>query len=340
MRFDLVAVLLFTLLTIIYGSSSAVISSGLKYFEPGILMLYRYFFALGLSLVIFIFRYIFNHNNIRNILWEYIKTEKTKIFFLLLGGIFSIGIPASLVSTGQKWVSSASVQLMNPIATASGAVFSHFYLADEKFTSSKLYSLISAVIGVGFTSIPMFNHANSNPNVGFQSMLIGFIMVLVGIIISGLYPGLLKLKVSDVDISISIVFQLLTALIYFIVWSFVLYDWNSIRAPFSYPIKYWFSPFVLGTVMSGLCFHGYIFLIGKIGSFGVNLMPFGQLIVGVGIGVFFLNEWKGYLSYEYVISLFGMILLCLSLWIGLNEKYSKEVHSSDESDEESYIKEL
>jgi len=340
MEFDVLAIFLFIVLTFVYGSNNAVITQGLKYFEPGVLMLFRYVFALSFSLIVLIIRYIFNHNDLKTVMWKYFKTEKMKIAYLLLGGIFSMGIPASLISTGQKWVSSASVQLMNPIATASGAVFSHFYLADEKFTSSKLYSLISAVIGVGFTSIPMFNHANSNPNVGFQSMLIGFIMVLVGIIISGLYPGLLKLKVSDVDISISIVFQLLTALIYFIVWSFVLYDWNSIRAPFSYPIKYWFSPFVLGTVMSGLCFHGYIFLIGKIGSFGVNLMPFGQLIVGVGIGVFFLNEWKGYLSYEYVISLFGMILLCLSLWIGLNEEKKVDEKAENASDDGSIVEEL
>jgi len=335
MEFGLISIIVFVILVVINGSTNAFIAEGIKFFDPGVLMFYRYFFAFVLSIIIFIFRYIIDHNGLRNALSSLFSHERKKLYFLLLGGIFSVGMPSSLISTGQKWVSSASAQLMNPIASASGALFSHFFLSDEKFSNFKLYSLLSAITGVGFTSIPLFNHASNNTSTGSNSMLIGFLLVFFGTVMIGLYPGLLKLKVPDMDISLSIVFQLLSAVIYYIIWSLIFYDWETTKKTIKLPINYWISPLVLGIIKSGLCLHGYMYLVGKIGSFGVNLLPFGQIIVGVSIGVLFLKEWKDYSFLEYTISILGMLVLFLSLWFGLNDKKPQTKEQIQKKQEES-----
>jgi len=326
----------FVLLVVVYGSSSAMISEGLKYFEMCSMMLVRYVIAFLFCFSVLLIRLVLNFNNFRETASMFFQQEKNKVKHLLVAGVLTTAIPVSLISAGQKYVTSATIQIMNPVAIASGAVFGHFWLDDEKFTLYKLYSLIAALAGVGMTSIPLFNHARSNPNVGIGGMIQGFSMVFFGLVVYGMGPVYLKKYASKVDISLSVTTQFATTVIFYLVWVLGVYGFSGIKILFDAPIKGWTWPIVLGLIVSGLCIHGYMYLLEKIGSFGSNLLPFGQIIVGVVTGVVFLNEWANYLSREVYMSIFGIVFICFSIWLGIsndkkeNESGSDQVSTSEE----------
>ena len=335
MRCSLPTIVVFVVITIFYGSSYAIVRLGLDYFTAGVFQTLRMLSALAGTLIILIARYVLDHKKIR----EHIKNDlKWKDYlWLCIGGLVNLGVPHCLITVGQTWVSSASVQLMQPFSTTAGAIFGHFFFKDEPFTCNKAISLLLALVGVVLTGVPSFLHAGATEsNAGITNLLLGYALVIISIIMFGVAPGIFKLKTPRVDITLSVCIQLFVSAVFCFIWSLIFdgpsqfFD-NISGAP---AIAYMW-PVLVGILVSCISIHGFMYLIGEIGTFGSNLMPFGQILVGVVTGVAFLDEWNGYRYWEIIMCCIGIVFLCVSLYFGFRkDKKQEEIDAGVQEEEE------
>jgi len=307
----------FIFIVVVFGSSYAIVAKGLQFYEPGQLLLMRFLMALSFSLVILGYRVMRNQNSFRESIKMFVKDEKKKLGHLFVAGMLTLSVSVLLITYGQKSLSTVSVLAMSPLSITSGSIFSHFLLQDERFNMKKLYSLLSALIGVGLSSVPMLRHTNNISTTSTQSTSLGYIYTVIGLIISGFGPVYLRWGAPKTDISFSVITQLISAVIFMSVFCITVYGFSSLEYCFNLPLSIWIWPIILGVFVSGFCIHGYMYLLGKIGTFGTNLLPFGQIVVGGIIGVIFLNEWSKYKSSEIVFSLTGIVFMMISLSFGL-----------------------
>ena len=339
MKISINTLLIFLLLCIIYGSKYAGVSQGLKYFTPGLFQTFRMVFGFFTALIILFIRYIFNINNFKLYFKSHFKLGFKLICHLMIGGLLNMGIPNCLISIAQKSVSSASVQLMQPIASTAGAIFGHFILEDEKFTFSKLYSLIFSLIGVLLSSLPSFSQLNntSKNNDSNLQLVFNYSLVLFSVILIGIAPVYFKWSIPSCDITISAIFQIFASAVFNFIFSFFIDGSSTILYLIqTIPFHGWIWPLIIGIFVSGVSIHGYMYLINEIGSFGTNLIPFGQIIVGLLIGIFLLNEWKQYSLNQIFISIIGILFLIFSLIIGFKDDQIKKIKVKEEEDEKIY----
>ena len=102
-------------------------------------------------------------------------------------------------------------------------------------------------------------------------------------------------------------------------------------------------PIIVGILASGIAMYAMMYLVNSVGAFGANLVPFGQMIVGLLIGVVFLIELEKYKWWEIWISFSCCIFLCVSLGITLfdgrtDNDSQKESNTNDEESNESEIR--
>jgi len=265
------------------------------------------------------------------------------IFHLVFGGLLNMGIPHCLIAVAQKSVSTASVQLMQPIATTAGAIFGHFILDDERFTMKKFYSLLLSLVGVTLTGIPNFAHAGSNPNTTIGAMAIGYVLLFVSVVMFGVAPGYFKWTVPNADITLSATIQIFASAIFNFFYSLINDGWDKmVDMTMKAPSNAWLWPMIIGCLVSGSAIHGFMYLINEIGTFGANMIPFGQIIFGVGIGVFFLKEWEKFSLFEVILSLCGIGFLVLSLAFGFGDVNQNDQPEEDipEEEEDNYDRKL
>jgi len=342
MAWNKTSIFIFCALTLIYGSAYAAIAQGIKYFNPGVFQTLRMVFGVSFCLIVSFVRYYIDHLKFKENTKKLFNNNKM-IINLIIGGMINMGLPHCLISTGQKWVSSASVQLITPLATTVGAAFSHFVLDDEKFSKQKLISLILSIVGVVLTSIPSFSHKQSTNSSDLYNLILGYILVLISIIMFGIAPVFFKWKTPNIDITLSVDIQLSVSLLFAFLWSMVFDGWDTFKKQIvTTPFKGMMWPLMLGVVVSGMCIHGFMYLVGSIGSFGSNLLPFGQIIVGVAIGIIFMGEWDKYTWYEIAIVIIGIVVLFSSMGVGINSTNAKQQseHEEDISHEDAAISEL
>ena len=341
MKFTPIIFLIFLFLCIAYGSAYAGVSQGLKYFTPGLFQTFRMTFGFLTALIILILRYIINSNNYKFYFKSHFRLGYKLILHLIIGGLLNMGIPHCLISIAQKNISSASIQLMQPIASTAGAIFGHFILEDEKFTLSKFYSLIFSLLGVILSSLPSFNQSNNlNNNISNLQLFFNYFLVFFAVILFGIAPGYFKWAIPNCDITISAIIQILTSAIFNFFYSLITDGFSKIIYLIkSIPFKGWIWPFIIGVLVSGVAIHGFMYLIIEIGSFGANLIPFGQILVGLSIGIFLLNEWKKFNYSQIFLSIIGIIFLIFSLIIGFKDEQILIIKKNNNQEEEDEIEE-
>lgn len=341
MAWELKSIIAFAVASIIFGSSYACVAQGIKYFTPCLFQTFRMLFGFISMLILCGTLMLLNKS--------YAKEAKLnmelgfKIFlYVCLGGLFNLGLPHCLTAIAQETVPSSIVQIMQPLIPISGSIFSHFLLSDERFTIMKFYSFIFGVIGVGLSATPSFTHFDKEAN--SKKMIIGYILTVVSMISFGFAPVFLKLKTSCVETGISVSIQLIASTIFECIFGlfkdgpylFV----NQITKIEGYC---WMWPIIVGILASGIAMYAMMYLVNSVGAFGANLVPFGQMIVGLLIGVVFLKEWANYKLWEILISIAGCIFLCVSLGISLfdgrtDNDSQKESNTNDEESNESEIR--
>jgi len=266
----------------------------------------------------------------------------------MIGGIINLGFPHSMISVAQKWVPTASIQLVQPIATTAGSIFSHFVLPDEPFTTQKFYSLLSAFTGVGLSAAAPFNHATEAKGATMEQVAIGFVFLIIGVSGFGIAAVYLKWKTPNTDLTISSFLQTLGSTLFCLVWALVFDGPTKMKTMISNaPTSSYFWPLLVGVEGTCAAVHGIMYLIGTLGAVMANFVTFGQIIVGVAIGVTLLGEWKLYFWWEVVMNAIGIIFLASAIFIGFYQPKSKEItpketdeHSETNAPEHEIISEL
>ena len=77
-----------------------------------------------------------------------LPTTKTAWFFITIAALLNNTIPFSLINWGQQYISSGMSALMIGFGPFITLVLTHYMTTDEKFSSSKLLSLLIAFIGL------------------------------------------------------------------------------------------------------------------------------------------------------------------------------------------------
>lgn len=133
----------------------------------------------------------------------------------------------------------------------------------------------------------------------------------------GIAPVFYKWKCPNSDVTTGVAIQLFASVIWNLIWMLCFDGPKKIHKMVSdAPPIAWLWPVIVGILVSGVAVQCLLFLVSTLGSFGTNLVPFGQLIVGVIVGVAFLREWKHYLAFEIILCVIGILFIILSLELG------------------------
>lgn len=338
MKCTIPSALVFVFLSLTYGSAFAAVQQGLKYFAPILMIFYRMLAGFVTACIVCGIRCL-----VQKGYWQVVKAHYThgivSILWVALGGLLFHGIPHSVIAVAQLWVTSASVQIAQPLATAFGAILSHFVLPDEPFNWQKALILFFSLLGVALCSVPSFLHASGGAAVG--NMALGWALLVVGVACFGLAPVVMKWKASNSDAMASSVIQLgsssVLTLIVSLIWSGPKkIAQQSHDAP---PIA-WLWPILVGFLASGLAASGYNYIVHVWGAIGGNLVPFGQIVVGVIVGVAFMKDWDPYKVWEIFISCLGIILLLVAIGLGFYNPKGKMPEGTTPEDEEHDLEDI
>ena len=97
----------------------------------------------------------------------------------------------------------------------------------------------------------------------------------------------------------------------------------------------WIWPLMLGVLASGVAVHCFMYLVNNLGAVGANFIPFGQILVGVTLGIAWLHEWAPYKVWEIIISIIGILFLVMAIVIGFwHSKTPDRVKEDDKGEDE------
>lgn len=330
----------FFFLSIIYGSAFAATDQGIKYHSPAMMQVYRMVFGFGLSALICVGRLLFQ-KGYRAIFISHFKHGVMPFVHLTIGGFMNIGISHCLVAIAQQWISSSFLQVLQPFSTAAGAITGHFLLADEKLTCIKSVSIILSFVGTIIASVPNFLNSEEN-NVSTGNMALGFVLAIIAMAMFGIAPVYFKWTNSEADVTVSACVQTSTSAVVCFIYAIIEDGITSIheKARDAPPIA-WLWPILTGCLSSGLGVHMFMILLNQLGAFGSNFIPFGQLIVGVVIGIAILGEWDTYKWWMILLNILGILILIGAMSIGFyNPKKNEQDQEAAEDEESSAIQEL
>ena len=306
------SILIFIYTCIANGIVPSIIKICKNDFSPYLFNLIRMFSGLFFSIIILIFQYNFNYEF--RILFKENFFCSFKIFFhIFLNGILYLGIPQLLMAISQKNIESSIILLFKPLAPLIGSIISHFLLFDEPFTFRKFISLIFGIIGVFFTVYPTFlNNSIFNIN-----LIKSYLILIFSIIILSISFIHMKLKVLNINIHISTFFQLLGCFLFNLLLILLFNRKELLNINIKINLFY---PILIGLFSSTFVFYSIIFLINEFGAVITSYNTFGQIFIGVFIGIFLLKEWKNYNLNLIIISIIGILFLLITILIGIFEK--------------------
>lgn len=333
MRCSVLIALSFIFCSVAYGASSAAVAQGLYYFTPELIIVFRMLFGFGFNLIVLLFRMAFERDY-TGLVRMHFTLGRVTLVHIAIGGLFNLAIPHSLIAIAQQWIPSAAVQLAKPLIPAVSQLAGHFLIPDERFTWLKFGSLLCALIGVSACAVPSFRGTDSTA--GALDVALGFGLLIVAVISLGFASVYFKWKSAKCDITVSSCVQTAISFVVDMIWSLAMDGPAEIkRCVTESPWQGWIWPLLLGVLASGVAVHGFMYLVKSIGAVGANFVPFGQIVVGVALGVAWLGEWDTYEVWEIGLSCGGILLLMFAIVIGFwHGKEDEEVEPKDDAEEE------
>lgn len=333
----------FIFCAVVYGSSSAAAAEGIKYWTPEMLIMGRMLWGFAFCLIVLIFRLIFE-KGYAQVARAHFLSGPWPYFNLAVGGLLNLGIPHSLIYIAQQWIPSAAVQLSKPLQPLGSIIANCFLPVDEKVTLHKGLALLSAIIGVACGAVPSFRHTGGKASGGQVGL--GYTLLILAMILFGAAASWFRWRTPNVDITISSLMQTFFSFFFDMTWSLIMDGPKKFKETFEKCPPYgWIWPILLGVLGSGMAVHGFMYIVAHLGAVGAGFIPFAQIIVGVTIGVVLLHEWKGFLWWEILLNVIGLVFLAGSLVIGFMKdkddipatKEGEEQHSGEADEEESRV---
>lgn len=289
----------FFMLCFLWGSAYAFVDHALNYFEPSVFTSLRMFFAFLASFVFLLFQAI------RTSLPSFALKN---IISSLVYGVIDFGLPSSLLTLAQKSVSSTEITIAQPVIPFFSLIFSHFLIKREVCSCKSLSPLIFALLGSIIAVIPSMSSSS-------KGLPLHYLFVLISVTLFGLGSVLAKKWIKSCDQYYVVMFKLLGGFIYSVIASLCDVGIHTYMAQIQLGTLIW--PAFLGIFFSFLSSVLVLHVIQALGPVVAMYANYGQILVGVFIGVVFRDDWKSFTSSEILVSLFGLLVLFVSFVVSL-----------------------
>jgi len=258
----------FVLLGLIWGSSFLWIKIGVADITPTVLVTLRISFGLiGLLVVMAVTRQSFPRD--RNTILKYV--------FM---GVFNLVIPFLLITWGETKIDSSMAAILNGAQPLFVIVIAHFWLHDEKITLPRFGGLIIGFIGVVVLVAQDFNPSMLQGNIwGQLAVVLAAISYATALTFSRKYLRGTKPVVQSTMILV------IGAII---MWPLMSVTNRPIVLP-STPLT-WIAVIWLGLLGLCIAYLLFFYLNNAWGPTRASLVTYIFPIVGVFLGIIFLNE--------------------------------------------------
>jgi drug/metabolite transporter (DMT)-like permease len=200
---------------------------------------------------------------------------------LVVLGLTNTAVPFVLISWGELYIDSAVAAILNSTVPLFTMVIAHLFLSDDRLTLPRLVGLLA-----GFAGVIVILSRDLDFNGGFEGSVLGQVAVLIAALFyagSGVYArrnthglspivqALVPLLVADSAIWLAVPLT---------------------ESPFTLPqlSLTWLAVVWLGLVGSCFAYLLYYYLLHSIGPTRTTLVTYVFPLVGVALGVLFLNE--------------------------------------------------
>ncbi|OHT05479.1 Integral membrane protein [Tritrichomonas foetus] len=318
------AILGFISLCFLYGTSYGIAMLGLETYPGATLTALRMIYAFATAAIILGIRFTFEIRIRLNII-ESLTFHKMDILKSLFGGIIYYGFPHSLIGVCQRTIPSNTIHIAQSCVPFFASVFANFMLKDEKFSFKKFYPQIIALIGTILTTLPTFSSSYAE-----KPSALDYIFMVVGIASFGFGSVYMKSGLASCEPTLCGFFQLFVSAVYSLLFALA-WDKPSLFVESinnsTFVSMLW--PLILGIVHTCGCTYIYLWTVKKLGAVITSFSNFGQIAVGILIGVFFFKEWVNYKTKDYILSYVGLAILVIAIICGFwsdrekNDTYSR-----------------
>lgn len=258
----------FLLLGSIWGSSFLWIKIALEELDPFTLVGYRLLFgAVGMALVLFARR-------------PALPKERRTWLLLALMGLTNTALPFVLISWGEIMIDSAVASILNSTTPLFTLVIAHFFLSDERMNVARALGLL-----LGFAGILLLFSRDVGLE-GFRSGLLGQAAVLAAAFSYAGSSVFARRAFRNVPLLIQAAVPLFSADL--LIWVGAIALESPVAVP-SLPVT-WLALAWLGLLGSCVAYLLYFYLINNVGSTRSTLVTYMFPVIGVALGVLFLDE--------------------------------------------------
>lgn len=259
--------LAFVTLGLIWGSSFLWIKIAVAEIGPFLLVALRILFGILTLLVVI---------TITQPKWP----RKRQVWVSLsLLGLINTALPYLLISWGEQYIESAVAAILNSTAPLFTMVLAHVFVSDDRLTRTRFFALL-----IGFAGIVLL--LSRDLDGGFQSSLIGQSAVVLASISYAISTVYARHATKSLPPAMRAIIPLLGADL--LMWGLTPLAEAPLAAP-RMPIT-WIAIIWLGTLGVAVAYLLYFYLLHSVGPTRTILVTYLFPLVGVILGVLFLNE--------------------------------------------------
>jgi drug/metabolite transporter (DMT)-like permease len=259
--------LAFILLGTIWGSSFLWIKIAVQEIGPLLLVALRLLFGIFALLVVV----AYNRPQ-----WP--RQRRVWVNLALLG-LINNALPYTLISWGEQYIDSAVAAVLNSTTPLFTMLIAHLFLTDDHMTRQRVISLF-----LGFTGIVLL--FSRDLLAGPQGSLLGQMAVLLASISYAFASVFARRTTRGLSPVVQALVPLLSADL--LLWTLAPAAESPLTLP-QLPLT-WLSLIWLGVLGTGAAFLLYFYLLHSVGPTRTVLVTYIFPLVGVALGVIFLNE--------------------------------------------------
>ncbi len=258
----------FILLAVIWGSSYLWIKIAVGEMGPFTLVAFRLLFGAIFLLAIVLIRRP-----------EFPK-QKSIWASMAFVGLVNSAIPFVLISWGEIYIDSAMASILIGAVPLFTLFIAHWTLKDDRMTIAKILGLIIGFVGIiVLMSESLTGGSSQNSLWGQLAMLAAAASYAIGITFT-------RRRLSDVSHSVQALVSVIFADTF--IWVATIGLESPIQLPEA-PIVWW-AVLILGFLGTGLAYRLFFYLIQSAGATKASMVTYVAPVVGVILGVAFLNE--------------------------------------------------
>lgn len=278
--------LAFIALSLAWGSSFFWIKIAIEEIGPFTLVAWRLFFGIVTLLLVVA---------LRRPEWP---SQKKIWLALLVLGLSNTAIPFVLISWAEVFIDSAVASILNSSVPLFTMVIAHFSLSDDRLNRQRVIGLL-----VGFVGVIVL--VQRDLSAGLEFNLIAQGAIILAVIFYAVSAVFARRNTKGVSPVVRALVPLVAA--DFLLWGIT----PAIESPLTVPALplTWIALLWLGVVGSGIAYLLYFYLLHSVGPTRATMVTYTFPLVGVTLGVGFLNER---LDFSLIL---GAVLVIASLLI-------------------------